>query len=134
MGQTYWKCASEDCSDDSIYRFKGLCRDCTTYTDGKVTVAVQKVRCNADGSNYIAPPSEQWYKPMTRKEQIEISRRHKYEKKHKNAMRKAKRMLREESIPEEHREALEALVAEQIGESVPECCSQETCSHREEEE
>jgi len=134
MGQTFWKCSDGNCSDDHIYRFKGLCRTCTTYDNGKVSEPVHRVRCTEKGSDYIAPESVSWSKPITRREQIDISRQHKNEKKHKNAMRKAKRMLREESIPEEHREALEALVAEQIGESVPECCSQETCSHREEEE
>ena len=28
---TYWKCENEGCGDGEIYRFKGLCRSCTTY-------------------------------------------------------------------------------------------------------
>ena len=41
------------------------------------------------------------------------------EKKHRIAMRRAKKMMREQNIPPEHQEALDDLVAEQIGESVP---------------
>jgi len=117
MGQTYWKCMTEGCEDDHIYHFKGLCRNCTTYTDGKVTEAVPRVRVLKSGTPYVAPEQTQFYKP-TRREAIELSRQHKREKKQRIALRRAKKMLRDEMIPEEHKEALQALIGESIGEAV----------------
>lgn len=120
MGQAYWKCMEEGCEDDHIYRFKGLCRSCTTYVDGKVSEPVKRVRVTSNGS--VIPASEPTpilRGPVTRREQIAMSRQMKMEKKHRIAMRRAKKMMREQNIPPEHQEALDALVAEQIGESVP---------------
>ena len=131
MGQTFWKCGTESCSDDHIYRFKGLCRNCTTYAEGKVSEPVQRVRCTEAGSQYVAPePVVYANRPITRQEQIEMSRQHKMEKKHKNALRRAKKMLRDEMIPDEHREALTELLGESIGESVH--VHDENCNHEEE--
>ncbi len=119
MGQTFWKCSDENCSDNHIYRFKGLCRTCTTYDNGKVSEPIQRVRCTESGSAYIAPEPVIWAKrPITRREQIDISRQHKMEKKHRIALRRAKKMLRDEMIPEEHKEALQELMGESIGEAV----------------
>ena len=53
MGKTFWKCANEDCSDDHIYRFKGLCRTCTTYVDGKPTEPVPRIRVLQSGTPYV---------------------------------------------------------------------------------
>ena len=118
MGKTFWKCANEDCSDDHIYRFKGLCRTCTTYVDGKPTEPVPRIRVLQSGTPYVAPEqTTQFYKP-TRREAIELSRQHKREKKQRIALRRAKRMLRDEMVPEEHKEALQELIGESIGESV----------------
>ena len=120
MGQAYWKCMEEGCQDDHIYRFKGLCRSCTTYVDGEVSEPVKRVRVTSNGS--VIPASEPTpilRGPVTRREQIAMSRQMKMEKKHRIAMRRAKKMMREQNIPPEHQEALDALVAEQIGESVP---------------
>ena len=52
------------------------------------------------------------------------------EKKHQVMMRRAKRMLRDNDVPEEHREALVAMVSESIGESVH--VHDENCNHEEE--
>lgn len=48
-----WKCLNEGCTDNTVYRFKGLCRVCTSYDDaGNVVAAVQRQKVNADGSPY----------------------------------------------------------------------------------
>ena len=117
MGQTYWKCMTEGCEDDHIYRFKGLCRNCTTYVDGKVTEAVPRIRVLKSGTPYVAMEPTQFYKP-TRKEAIEMSRQHKREKKQRIALRRAKKMLRDNMVPDEHKEALQELIGESIGEAV----------------
>ena len=136
MGKTYWKCTNEGWEDDHTYGYRGLCRSCTTYVDGKVSEPIQRVRVTQSGSVYIAPERAEplFSGPITRRQQKEWSAQMKAEKKHKIALRRAKRMMRDNAVPEEHKEALESFVAESIGEQVHECCSQDTCSHREEEE
>lgn len=44
---------NEGCTDDTVYRFKGLCNVCTSYDDaGNVLEGVQRQKANADGSPY----------------------------------------------------------------------------------
>ena len=40
-----FKCLNEGCEDNTIYRYKGLCRSCTTYDDkGKVLIITRSKR------------------------------------------------------------------------------------------
>jgi hypothetical protein len=132
MGKTYWKCTQEECKDDRIYSYKGLCRACTVYKDDKVSKPIQRVRVTESGAVYIAPERiEPLFRgPVTRKQQKEWGAQMKAEKKHKIALRRAKRMMRENTVPEEHKEALESFVAESIGEQVH--VHDENCNHEEE--
>lgn len=136
MAKTYWKCLNEGCQDENIYPYKGLCRQCSIYVEGKVTEPIQRVRVTSEGTVYIAPERVEplFRGPITRRQQKEWSAQLKAEKKHRIALRRAKRMMRDNPVPEEHQEELDALVVENIGEQVHDCCAQDTCSHRQEEE
>ena len=47
----FWKCVNEDCQDDGVYNYKGLCRTCTQYDDnGKVVNGVARVKTHKDGT------------------------------------------------------------------------------------
>ena len=50
----YWKCFEEGCKDQTIYRFKGLCRSCTTYELGEPKNAVNRQKVDEAGTQ-IAP-------------------------------------------------------------------------------
>lgn len=133
MVQGYWKCNNEGCEDDHIYHFKGLCRSCTVYEGDKVSQPIQRVRVTHSGGVYIVPERvEPMFRgPVTRQQQKEWGAQARAEKKHKIMMRRAKRMMRENTVPEEHKEALEAMMVESIGESVH--VHDENCNHEEEE-
>ena len=52
----WWKCLEEDCSDESIYHWKGLCRSCTGYdTQGKVITPIQRQEVTATGTKIVKP-------------------------------------------------------------------------------
>lgn len=133
MTHTYWKCNQEGCEDEHIYNFKGLCRSCTIYEGGKVSQPIQRVKVTQSGALYIAPERmEPMFRgPVTRQQQREWGAQARAEKKHKTMMRRAKKMLRDKTLPEEHKEALEAIMVESIGESVH--VHDENCNHGEEE-
>ena len=88
---------------------------------------MQRIRINKDGSPFIPHVCSPTcvihgglrLGPLTRKQQKEMTQQIKAEKKQKIALRRAKRMLRENPIPEEHQETLDEMVME-IGESIPE--------------
>jgi|TARA_B100001778_G_C18596888_1_gene635216 hypothetical protein len=47
----FWKCVNEDCQDDGVYNYKGLCRTCTQYdSKGKVVNAVARVKTTKEGT------------------------------------------------------------------------------------
>lgn len=124
--QTYWQCAAEECKDKKVYHHKGLCRLCTKYDkSGVIKTPVQRVRINEDGSPFtphICGPTCSIHAGLglvTRKQQKEMSQQIKAEKKQKVAMRRAKRLMRDNPIPPEHQEPLDEMVME-IGESIPE--------------
>ena len=49
----HYQCQAEECSDDTIYRYKGLCRSCTSYDDsGNIITPVNRIQVNKDGSTY----------------------------------------------------------------------------------
>ena len=52
---TYWKCVEDECKDETIYRFKGLCRSCTTYELGEPKNAVNRVKVTQSGLVIGAP-------------------------------------------------------------------------------
>ena len=52
---TYWKCVEDECKDETIYRFKGLCRSCTTYELGEPKNAVNRVKVTQSGLVIEAP-------------------------------------------------------------------------------
>lgn len=133
MTPTYWKCNQEGCEDGHIYNFKGLCRSCTIYDDGNVSQPIPRVKVTQTGGPYIAPESidPMFRGPITRQQQKEWGAQARAEKKHKTMMRRAKRMMRDTTLPEEHKGALEAMMVESIGESVH--VHDENCNHDEEE-
>ncbi len=51
----FWKCVNEDCQDDGVYNYKGLCRTCTQYDDkGKVVNAVARVKTTKEGTPLVS--------------------------------------------------------------------------------
>ena len=136
MSNTYWKCTNEGCVDEHIYNFKGLCRSCTIYDEGKVSEPIPRVKVTESGSLVVVHKHthSSVRGPLTRQEKKELSAQVRSEKKHQVMMRRAKRMLRDNDVPEEHRGALVAMVSESIGESVGESVHvhDENCNHEEE--
>ena len=121
---TYWKCVNEDCKDTVIYRFKGLCRSCTTYESGKPKEAVNRVKVNADGSVYHTQEVISVNQFVTRRQKIEMDRQYAKDRKMVTKMRKARQIMREEGIDMSKEELM------QIGESVH--VHDENCNHEEE--
>ena len=59
-----WKCIEEDREDTTIYRFKGLCRCCTTYELGEPKKAVGRVKVTEAGTPIIVPEKSP-FRPVT---------------------------------------------------------------------
>ena len=139
----HWKCITEDCSDDKVYSYKGLCRSCTKYGDnGSVDEPCHRVRVNKDGSSFHIQEVPRMTKPITRRDKMAMDRQYANDRKHNTKMRKVRQMMRHEGIdmdtpldqiPDDISDELREVI--QIGESVPhDCCAEDTCSHRQEEE
>jgi len=43
----FWKCVAEECEDEKIYNYKGLCRSCTEYGEGNNVVTPIMKLCPA---------------------------------------------------------------------------------------
>ena len=109
---TYWKCENEGCEDVEIYRFKGLCRSCTTYELGEPKAAVYRVKVNADGSKQQKIESIPVSQFMTRRQKMEMDKQYSQDRKMATKMRKARQIMREEGIDMSKEELM------QIGEAV----------------
>ncbi len=112
MMATYWKCTDEKCTDTVIYRFKGLCRSCTTYELGEPKKAVYRVKVNADGSEYHKTQSIPVGQFITRRQKMEMDKQYSQDRKMATKMRKARQIMREEGIDMSKEELM------QIGEAV----------------
>jgi len=98
-----FKCLNEDCDDNTIYRFKGLCRSCTTYDDkGNVLDAVNRVKVNPDGSLIQEVERHFHGKPITRREKMALDRENASQRKMATKMRKVRQIMREEGIDMDH--------------------------------
>lgn len=76
--QKVWKC--NGC--ESISRYKGLCRECTEYTeDGSILKAVPRVRKNFDGTDWQPPQKLKAIPVADRLQMIRQNRRRKPNKK-----------------------------------------------------
>jgi len=52
----YWKCTAEECNEDKIFNYKGLCRGCTEYDkNGNVVNPVHRVRVSQNGTIIVKP-------------------------------------------------------------------------------
>jgi len=99
----HFKCLNEGCEDNNIYRFKGLCRSCTEYDDnGKVLVAVNRDKVNADGSRIQEVERHTHSKPITRRERMAIDRGYSAQRKMNTKMRKVRQIMRDEGIDMDH--------------------------------
>ena len=121
---TYWKCTDEKCTDDEVYRFKGLCRSCTTYELGEPKTAVYRVKVNSDGSTYHQVDTLNRGQLITRRQKMEMDKQYSKDRKMSTKMRKARQIMREEGIDMSKEELM------QIGESVH--VHDENCNHEEE--
>ena len=121
---TYWKCEHEGCEDGEIYRFKGLCRSCTTYELGEPKTAVYRVKVNADGSLHQQVDTIHRGQFITRRQKMEMDKQYSQDRKMATKMRKARQIMREEGIDISKEELM------QIGESVH--VHDENCNHEEE--
>lgn len=121
---TYWKCENEGCGDGEIYRFKGLCRSCTTYELGEPKTAVNRVKVNSDGSTYQQVDTIHRDQFITRRQKMEMDKQYSQDRKMATKMRKARQIMREEGIDMSKEELM------QIGESVH--VHDENCNHEEE--
>jgi len=46
----FWKCVAEECEDEKIYNYKGLCRSCTEYGEGNnVVTPINRVKVFESG-------------------------------------------------------------------------------------
>ncbi len=124
MMTTYWKCNSEGCTDTVTYRFKGLCRSCTTYELGEPKTAVYRERVNADGSEYHKIEGMRVGQFVTRRQKMEMDKQYSKDRKMSTKVRKARQIMREEGIDMSKEELM------QIGESVH--VHDENCNHEEE--
>ena len=116
---TYWKCTDEECTDTVIYRFKGLCRSCTTYELGEPKKAVNRVKVNEDGSEYHQIQSIGGGQLITRRQKMEMDKKYSQDRKMSTKMRKARQIMREEGIDMSKEELMqigEAVNSESIGE------------------
>lgn len=108
MAQTYWKCLNEGCESNQIFNHKGLCRDCTEYSEtGKIITPQPRTRVNRDGSVYQKIERISQGRPITRREQTQMAREYAYQTKMKTKMRKARQAMTAEGInPQEAADAL----------------------------
>jgi len=82
-GMTLWKCIEEDCEDTTIYRYKGLCRGCTTYELGEPKKAVSRVKVTEAGTPIesleklpFRPVTSQDYKNLRRSQKRLTNKQH----------------------------------------------------------
>ena len=130
MGYLF-KCLNEGCEDDHAYTFRGLCRSCTSYEDGKPITPVHRVKHNKNGTVWIAPEkTEMMHKPITRRDIKDAAAHQKQMLRHKTKMRKMRQERRRASERGEINEAEEEHIHDEncghdvdfsnIGESVGE--------------
>ena len=122
----HWKCDAENCSDDKVYTYKGLCRICTKYgDDGSVKEPYPRVRVNKDGSVFHYQEIPRLTKPITRRDKMAMDRQYANDRKMNTKMRKVRQMMRQEGIdmdtpmdeiPDDISDELREVI--QIGESV----------------
>jgi len=93
-----WKCLNEGCTDETFYRFPGLCRVCTTYEANKPVEVVKRIKHNSDETLFIVfEKAQHAYKPITRKEIKDMAAEQKQMQKHKTQMRKMRQARRREA-------------------------------------
>jgi hypothetical protein len=114
----YWKCVAEECEDQTIYRFKGLCRSCTTYELGEPKNTVNRVKVDEAGT-VLAQVEKIPMRAVTLQDYKTFRRSQKrLTKKQHQALVQA-----HQHTHNEH-EGRHAHLSE-------ECCDSETCEHKE---
>ena len=74
----WWKCLEEDCSDERMYHWKGLCKSCTGYDkEGKVITAVQRQEVTATGTKMVKPKPRPNPQPLTLQDMKTVRRQQK---------------------------------------------------------
>jgi len=73
-----WKCLEEDCLDDSMYYWKGLCKSCTDYDkDGKVIKSIQRQQVTSTGTKIVKRKLAPNPQPITLQDMINVRRQQK---------------------------------------------------------